>query len=85
MCAIVIDQLTERRGRRGHVIAPCATAGQRPVGKEDSMPVNAAQHAGEAKAKGQAAHTALLSFGEEMEVDDAAGNEFSLSGSTHRK
>ena len=67
------------------MITLCATADQRAIGKEESMPVNAAQHAGEAKAKGQAAHTALLSFGEEMEVDDAAGNEFSLSGSTHHK
>lgn len=34
---------------------------------------------------GKAAQKTLLSFGDDMEVEDAVGHDFSLANSTHRK
>ena len=46
---------------------------------EQAKPHSTAQPAGKAVPK------SLLSFGEEMDVDEAACNSFSLADSTHRK
>ena len=63
-------------------------AGQRLADKAETEVAGTAEQARPASTvgpAGKAAPKALLSFGEEMDVDKAAGSDFSLADSTHRK
>ena len=63
-------------------------AGQRLADKAETEVAGTAEQARPLSRAGpadKAVPKALLSFGEEMDVDEAAGNDFSLADSTHRK
>lgn len=60
------------------------TAGRRTTGKAQQQ-TSVKTEAGKVVSVDKAAKKALLSFGEEMEVEDAMGSDFSLANSTHRK
>lgn len=63
-------------------------AGQRLADKAETQVAATAEQARPLSRAGpadKAVPKALLSFGEEMDLEEAAGNDFSLADSTHRK